>query len=60
MTNAEKFKEIFGFALRKTDWEAVTPFCGDKCPYYKECTEDDLCYADRWLDDEYRKLEGLE
>ena len=56
MTNAEKFKEVFGFVL---DMDSIV--C---CPSKEElpcCTGGcDCCYFHNWLDKEYRKIESVE
>ena len=52
MTNAEKFKEVFGF-------KANTNLCYMPediiCPLNSEC---DNCPYDKWLEEEYTGTEG--
>lgn len=56
MTNAEKFKEVFGYEPRKTMHIFDCDSCPhvDDCAYYADNDENHECTVSYWWDEEYK------
>ncbi len=52
MTNAEKFKKIFGFDLYEINFSCLNVKCSDSCPFISKCDnnvdDDDFEWTDFW------------
>ena len=51
MTNAEKFKEVFGFDIDYSHGICTVEICG-KCPYYGQ--DECMGEANKFWDNEYK------
>ena len=60
MTNAEKFKEVFGKELSFDEYviRCHAPYDGSKCKTCKYSDGLSRCFRYKWADEEYKEQQG--